>query len=98
MGSFRTHPAAQLIADNLPRLQHRGNNTRYGLAGLGAESLAPYRLGIAEAILQLLEDNDMPVPLPGQATVHPADPPHSTEIHPFIQQVLRDAAEKQAQK
>lgn len=83
-----THPVAKLIADNMSRLQHRGG-TRIGLAGFGAESMAPFRLQVAEAILQLLDDNGWDVverkagnPNPRQPTAEPND---------FVKKAMADA-------
>lgn len=94
-----THPAAKLIADNFARLQHR-NGTRIGLAGFGAESMAPVRLQVSEAIIQLLDDNGFDVverragnPNPHQPTAEPSE---------FVKQAMRDAhlkhLENQAQQ
>jgi hypothetical protein len=94
-----THPAAKLIADNMARLNHRGG-TRIGLAGFGAENMAPFRLQVAEAILQLLDDNGWDVVERRPGNPDPRNP--VAEPNEFVKKAMADAhlrfLERQAQQ
>ena len=86
-----THPVARLIADNFARLQHR-NGTRIGLAGFGAESMAPVRLQVAESIIQLLDDNGYDI-----VERRPGDPhlrAPAAEPSEFVKKAMADAHQR----
>lgn len=94
-----THPVAKLIADNFARLQHR-NGTRIGLAGFGAESMAPVRMQVAEAIVQLLDDNGFDIVERRDGTPNLRQP--VAEPNSIVKQAMQDAhlrfLERQAQQ